>query len=73
MKLDVTDVVEHEDGSLSFEVDYDREFKKEFERTYKKRLTKKALTEYILKAVEEAKKEEEFWIISRRWVNIILF
>ena len=31
MRLDVLEVIENEDGTLSFEVDYDREFKKEFE------------------------------------------
>ena len=42
MRLDVLDVIENEDGTLSLELDYDEEFKKEFERKYKKRLTKKA-------------------------------
>jgi len=52
VKLDILEVIANKDGSLSFEVDYDREFKKEFERKYKKRLTKKSLTEHIIKAVE---------------------
>lgn len=59
MKLDILEVKENEDGTLSFEVDYDREFKKEFEKMYKKKLTKKSLTEYIIKAIEEIKAEED--------------
>ena len=59
MRLDILEVIENEDGTLSFEVDYDREFKKEFERKYKKRLTKKSLTEFIAKAVEASYKESK--------------
>ena len=44
MKFDIIENKENEDGSFSFEVDYDREFKKHFEKTYNKRLTKKSLT-----------------------------
>jgi|TARA_S200002703_G_scaffold141473_1_gene133373 hypothetical protein len=56
MKFDIIENKENEDGSFSFEVDYDREFKKHFEKTYNKRLTKKSLTEFVLKTIKESTK-----------------
>ncbi|MDB4665022.1 hypothetical protein OAE97_01595 [Verrucomicrobia bacterium] len=60
MKLDVFNIKQKKDGSVSFEVDYDREFKKDFERKFKKRLTKKSLTTYILQAVEDQLEKERY-------------
>jgi len=60
VKLDILEVIENNDGTLSFEVDYDREFKKEFERKYKRRLTKKSLTKHILQAVEDQLEKEKY-------------
>ena len=60
MKLDILEVIENDDGTLSFEVDYDREFKKAFERKYKRRLTKKSLTKYNLRAVEDQLEKEKY-------------
>ena len=56
MKFDIIENKENEDGSFSFEVDYDREFKKHFEKTYNKRFTKKSLTEFVLKTIKESTK-----------------
>jgi hypothetical protein len=53
----IANVIERDDGSISYEFEYDEDFALYYKlETGKKRITKKGISKFILKILEERKK-----------------